>query len=396
MMWRPGKASRGVLVLVACISVLGYLLVEGLPQKTRKRYYKEKIQAAKAMAQGMEVIKRARIAIFGTVNTENDPAATGLIGSGLTPITSKEGVLTAKQTAANPNFAAVMVHLYRRAKLKEGDVVALAFSGSFPALNLASLVAAESLGLEPIIISSVSASRWGANDPELTWLDMERLLFENEVIHHRTMAASLGGEQDRGVGLPPDGVRMVREAIKRNGIELIDPPDLVASFDQRMNIYEEYANDRPIALYVNIGGGAGSVGSALIKKMFAPGLNKDIPATGRLRDSVMTRMIRNGVPVINLINIADLAKRYGLPVKPAATPRVGEGGIYAAMGYNMILAWVVMISLILTIFVLLRMDLKHYMLRVRNALGNHAADGAPVAAIPAAQQAETPTPDKKA
>ncbi len=41
-MWRPGRASRGVLVLVAAISLLGYLLVEGLPEKTRKRHYRQK------------------------------------------------------------------------------------------------------------------------------------------------------------------------------------------------------------------------------------------------------------------------------------------------------------------------------------------------------------------
>ena len=38
LMWRPGKASRSVLVLVAAVSLLGYLLVEGLPEKTRKKH----------------------------------------------------------------------------------------------------------------------------------------------------------------------------------------------------------------------------------------------------------------------------------------------------------------------------------------------------------------------
>lgn len=384
LMWRPGKASRSVLILVACISVLGYLLVESLPHKSRKRFYKEKLQAAKTMARGMEVIKRAKISIFGLINTEADPNATGMIGSGLTPITSKEGSLTAKQTAANPNFAAVMVHLFKRAKLKKGDVVAFGFSGSFPAFNMASIIAAETIGLEPIIISSSSASRWGANDPELTWLDMERLLFENEIIHHRSSAGSMGGEQDRGIGLPPDGVRMVREAIKRNGVELIDAADLTSSFDQRMNIYEELAGDRPIACYVNVGGSAGSVGSALVKKMFSPGLNRDIPTGGRLRDSVITRMSRSGIPVINIYHIATLARRYGLPVKPDRPPQVGEGGIYAAMGYNMILVWTVLVALVLAIFLLLRMDLRHYVVRLRNILGSEQ------------QEAQPPGPDAKA
>jgi len=167
------------------------------------------------------------------------------------------------------------VQMFKRAGLKEGDVVAMAFSGSFPSLNMASLVASEVLKLKPIAISSISASTWGGNDPQLTWLDMERRLFEKGVIHNRSVAASLGGERDRGGGIPPDGIRLLKEAIKRNGVEFIDPPDLASSFDLRMNIYEEHAGGQPIACYVNVGGGAGSVGTPLIKKMFRPGLNRD-------------------------------------------------------------------------------------------------------------------------
>jgi poly-gamma-glutamate system protein len=376
LMWRPGRASRGVLVLVAAISLLGYLLVESLPEKTRKRHYRQKRKAAKVMAQGMEVIRQSRLSLFGRIDLEHDPNGSGMIGSGLTPITSKTGVLSAKITAANPNFAAIMVHLYKRAGLKEGDVVTLAFSGSFPALNLAALAAAETLKLTPIPITSVSASRWGANDPQLTWLDMERRLFEKGVIQHRSVAASLGGERDRGGGIPPDGIRMLKEAIKRNGVEFIDPPDLASSFDLRMNIYEEHAAGRPVACFVNIGGGAGSVGTPLVKKMFKPGLNRTTPHPGRLRDSVMTRMSRNGIPVINLIYIDRLAKRYGLPVRPERPARVGEGGIFAALGYNITLTWVVLLCLVAVIFILLRMDYYHYFLRIRRTLQSNSKKSA--------------------
>jgi len=381
-MWRPGKASRPVLALVALLSVIGYMLVEGLPQKTRKAHYKEKVQAAKLMARGMEVIKRARISIFGRIDAEHDPQATGMIGTGLTPITSNTGILAAKQAAANPNFAAVLVQIYKRAKLKEGDVVAMAFSGSFPSLNLAALVAAETLKLKPLIISSISGSNWGANDPELTWLDMERLLFENGVIHNRTVAASLGGEQDRGVGLPPEGVRMLREAVKRNGVELIDPPDLTSSFDLRMNIYREEAAGQPIAAYVNVGGGVGSVGSSIVKKMFAPGLNRELPSAERIRDSVITRFSRDGVPVIHLVFVEKLAKTYGLS-RGGPPLRVGTGDVYAAMGYNMTLVWGVFLGLLVCIFVLLRMDLKHYGTKLTGFLGRRRPGSSPPPPSPA-------------
>ncbi|MBN2493163.1 MAG: poly-gamma-glutamate system protein [Deltaproteobacteria bacterium] len=391
LMWRPGKASRGTLVLVAGLSVLGYLLVQGLPEKRRKSYYTEKLDASRIMARGMEAIRRARVDIYARIDREHDPLGTGMIGSGLTPITSKEGVLAAKQTTANPNWAAVMVHLFKRAKLKEGDVVAMAFSGSFPSLNLASLAAAEALGLHPVIITSNSASRWGATDPQLTWLDMERLLFEKGITHHRSVAATMGGEQDRGGGLPPDGVQTLREVIRRNGVELLDPPDLPTSFDMRMNIYREEAANRPIACYVNIGGGAGSVGSTLVKKLFSPGLNRTTPQPGRLRDSVMTRMSREGVPVINMVYIATLAPRYGLPVTPTQVPQVGEGGIYAAAGYNMLLVWLTLGGLVIVIFVLLRTDLRHYALRFSNLLRKES-EAAGQDAPPAAKNGSSSQP----
>lgn len=368
LMWKPGRATRGVLVLVAIISIIGYILVEQLPSRQRKKYYNEKIAAARLMDTGMKAIRDKKLMIYGRLDTEHDPNGTGMIGSGLTAITSNGGLLRAKQTSANPNFAAVLVQMFKRVGLKKGDIVAMGFSGSFPSLNLASLVAAEALGLDPIIIASTAASRWGGNDPQLAWLDMERLLFEKGIIHHRSVAASLGGEQDKGGGIPPEGIRLLRKIIKRNGIELIDPASLEASWDLRMNIYQEAAQGQPIKCYVNVGGGLGSVGSTLNKKMFKSGLNRTTPYPDKIRDSVMTRMSRAGIPVIHLHNINRLARRYGLPVQPDHYPEVGEGGIFIDLEYDTTLAWVVLLALIAATFILLRMDVAHYFLRIKSNL----------------------------
>ncbi|RME26157.1 MAG: poly-gamma-glutamate system protein, partial [Deltaproteobacteria bacterium] len=127
MMWRPGRASRSALVLVATISVLGYVAVEQSPHKIKKKYYEEKLRAAKLMDSGMKAIRDQKLLLFGRIDTEHDPNESGMIGSGLSPITSKEGSLQAKQTTANPNWAAVFVHWYRQAGLKKGDVVAMGF-----------------------------------------------------------------------------------------------------------------------------------------------------------------------------------------------------------------------------------------------------------------------------
>ena len=47
-----------------------------------------------------------------------------MIGLSQSPITSTLGHLPVKQTTINPNWAAVMIEMYKKAGLKAGDVVA--------------------------------------------------------------------------------------------------------------------------------------------------------------------------------------------------------------------------------------------------------------------------------
>ena len=127
------------------------------------------------------------------VDRRLDTNDTGLIGVEYTDITTTLGSLAAKRTSTNPAFAAVVVDMLDRAGVRRGDAVAVSFSGSFPALNIAVLSAARALDLRPVIISSVGSSTYGANQPEMTWLDMERVLAEAGLFPYRSIAASLGG-----------------------------------------------------------------------------------------------------------------------------------------------------------------------------------------------------------
>ena len=67
-------------------------------------------------------------------------------------------------------------------------------TGSMPGANIAVLTACKSLGLYPVTISSVGASQWGANQIDFTWLDMEKILFDREIIPSQSVAASIGEE----------------------------------------------------------------------------------------------------------------------------------------------------------------------------------------------------------
>jgi len=105
-----------------------------------------------------------------------DPGLSGLIGLRRSPVTTVHGSLLAKQTTINPNWAAVIVELLQQAGVGRGHRVAVGLSGSFPARNIATLVALQRLEAKAVVIASVGASQYGANVEGLLWPDMERRL----------------------------------------------------------------------------------------------------------------------------------------------------------------------------------------------------------------------------
>src|SRR5690606_28246145 len=137
--------------------------------------------------------------------------------------TSNTGHLPAKALSTNPNYAAVIVAMLKRAGVEKGSVVAMGVSGSFPALNTSAYAALQTLEVRPIIVVSVSGSAWGATDPQYTWLDMERTLYEKRLISFRAAAGSRGGIGDRGFGISKRGRAPLDQAVERAGIRKLDP-----------------------------------------------------------------------------------------------------------------------------------------------------------------------------
>src|SRR5207237_7789040 len=123
-----------------------------------------------------------------------------------------------KRTTSNPDFAAALVRLIASLDLPRGAPIIIVLSGSFVGANVAAIAAAEALGLKPIVIASLSASMWGATDPQFNWLDMAAMLRERGVIRTRTTAAVLGGEGAVGGGMDPAGVAALRASAARDGV----------------------------------------------------------------------------------------------------------------------------------------------------------------------------------
>jgi poly-gamma-glutamate system protein len=370
--WRPKHVSRNVLLLVALLSIGGIVLVELLQTQVKQPNFSEKLKAAKHMAASLEELKRMREKLRIPIDPESDPSQSGVVGWPLSSITSNSGDLGAKQTTINPNFAAVVAHLLKKAGVEKGDVVAVGLTGSFPCLNLAVLSACQALEVTPISITSAAASEYGANIPGFSWLEMEKHLVERDLIpkEYLTVAASLGGTEDKGRGMNPEGRRFLRGLIERLGIPLLWPKTPDEGIEERMATYVEKAQERPIKAYVNVGGGTLSVGTAVGKKMFKPGLNLTVPSGAMDFPSVMLAFAQQGVPVIHLTKVKDLAARYDLPAEPRELPRVGYGNIFYKVEYNLWLVGGVLFVIIAALWLLVRMNLAQTFVSKRAGKGD--------------------------
>lgn len=349
--WRTKSTSTGAQILLIIASIAALLAVQVFKKRESTADYEDMLAASQTCAEGLELIGRWRRRIE-RINPDVDPLGTGLIGIAASPVTTLSGHLLSKQATVNPNWAAVIVRLLRKAGVREGDVVAVAVSGSFPALNLAVYAAIEQIGARPVIIVSASASQWGANVPRLLWVDMARRLRKAGVIESKAVAATLGGEDDRAVGIPDEGLEILRHALQRADIPLLEPQSYEEAVAERIAVYAKHAGVQPLRAFINVGGGTATTGPESIDQFFDPGLVKNAPPRAFTVDTVMGHFLDQKVPVINLWNISTLASRFGLPYPPKTKPRVGSGGIYLAMTYRRWLAALLALALLgLTYFV---------------------------------------------
>ncbi|EQA43738.1 poly-gamma-glutamate system protein [Leptospira broomii serovar Hurstbridge str. 5399] len=350
--WRPTSASVKTYLLIAGISVFGLFLVETFKIQQRQPFYEQKMEASKTADEAFTLIRNMRIERGQVPDPEFDPARSGLIGSFLTAVTSNTGIITAKQTSVNPNFAGLLVDLLKKAGVEDGGTVAVGLSGSFPALNVCVYAAAKSLNLKLVSISSLSSSQWGANDPEFLWADMERELFKEKIFPYRSIALSYGGLEDRALGISPEGKRLLDESVRRNSLPLLTGDSFTSSLDERMRRFTNGAKGESFQAYINVGGGTISVGTKAGKLSFKPGLNKTLPPGAAKIDSVMTRFLLEDVPVIHLTEIEELAKKYGFPLRPKTRPVVGEGEIFSKEEYNRGFAGIVLLAILALVYFL--------------------------------------------
>jgi poly-gamma-glutamate system protein len=345
------RPSFPLIYAAAALSLAYVLLVTAGPGR-QVPLRSEMIEAAALMARAEAAVRVCREERGIAADTTADPNRTGLVGVESSSITTSLGNLAAKRTAANPNFAGLMVRLFDEAGVRKGDAVAVGASGSFPALVIATLSAARVMGVKPLVISSLGASEWGANIPAFNWLDMEECLRKAGILDVTPIARALGGDEDIGRDMSPEGRELLRARIRTSGIPFVENPDLRTNVEERLRLYDEAAGGKPVKAFVNIGGSWANIGTNAEVLKLKPGLVGDvfIPPPGDR--GVLQAMTARKIPVIHLLNIRGLAERYGLPWDPKPLPGPGEGGLYGQPtrgGTSFLLASVVYLLVIVLI-----------------------------------------------
>jgi len=248
----------------------------------------------------------------------NDPAFTGLVGTEMSGITTTIGHLEAKRTTIDPLFASLVVELLAEAGVKSGDTIAIGSSGSFPALLIASLAAAEAMQLHPRVIISLGSSSYGANNPEFTILDIYQLLLENGIFSTGPSAISLGGEYDRGVGFDEDALQLMESKIKKSGYPFIFEPDLKSNVRRRDEIYS-MAGKVHIKAFINTGGSYANMGTDPLSLKLQPGLVGEVKIPGEESQGLIFLMLSRQIPVIHLLYIKGIVQRYNMEWDPVSS-----------------------------------------------------------------------------
>lgn len=369
--------SPGKLCLIAGLAAAAVAALELERRMAQSREAAPQREAIEYFQRGAQAIAQAAREKGLAPDPSFDPRGTFLIGRSWTSITTDEGDPVAKQLSTREEFAGIVVEMLQELKLAPGDVVAVGMTGSFPGLNLAVLGASKALGLRPLVIVSVGASRWGANDPRFTWVDMANVLKQSGVCEFDMLAVSLGGRGDRAKGLTSRGRHALLRAARRSGAPVLVPPSgdvsdtgtadeprgdslagetplgwLSQSVRTRIELYEQAASGQPIRAYINVGGSVASVGIRGSHPGMPEGIVRSLPIGFPLVEAqtgVVGQMTARGIPVVNLDDVRKIWRTYH-PAIPGSqyerTPRETTPGapVSASLSRRRMLAGLLLLA----------------------------------------------------
>lgn len=119
------------------------------------------------------------------------------------------------------------------------------------------------------------------------------------------------------------------EMARSFGAVLILEENVAASIQKRRALYSQFNGGRLPDCFVNIGGASPNYGRTAASLKFPNGL-----VTGRALSAkdpergLIFDYLEEGVPVIHLLNIRDLALKSGITLDPVPFPPLGSEGVF--------------------------------------------------------------------
>ena len=332
------------LAIIFSLSLVCLILFHLSRKKIPLPCYTQMMQAAHQMQDVLAETRQYRQKLGLPINPVLDPALSGLIGEEITPLTTTLGNLEAKQTALNPDFAALITRWLWELEIQSRETVALQLSGSFPSLNIAAIIACEIVEANPVITSSIGASSFGANLPEMTYADVEKRLFERGIIRHRSQWITIGGLNDREILLWEDSDSLLNQVIRRTEYPLLHPNSLQESIQKK---WEFFHSKGGIKVFINVGGNQAALGNCSHSSRLPVGLVREAAYCQDDQRGLLMQFLERGTPVIQFLNVRSLAIRENLPITPTPPYFAGQSDIYFKISHP------VWIKIILVIFLLI-------------------------------------------
>ena len=340
--------KRRPLIAILCLAltlILGAFAL-WVGRRSPKAPHADEMEAAARLHEQASALIRAEKARRGVALAEEDTLGIGLLGYDFTPIMTTAAGLEEKRTSQLPDFAALCVRYFTEAGLRAGDRVGANFSGSYPGLNLAALCAAEVMGLDLRYSASVGSSKYGANNPEYTFPEMTRTLYDAGLISSLPVLVTMGGGGDMGYNmmayvLEEDEDIAAVEALKQRLSDAGMAPAHIDSFEQDIALHEQLYGD--VKAFVNAGGNGLGLGRAdnTVVLSLGSGLLRQQPLKITDNSGLTERYLSKGIPTIHLLNVRALCEQSGIPFDPETLPAVGAAAMYFGAGYprSAVLLW---------------------------------------------------------
>ncbi len=343
-MSRKRRILAGVCLGLALLIAGAAILVTG---QHRRLPCADRMEAAARLHERAAALIRAEKERRGVALAEEDTLGIGLLGYDFTAIMTTAAGLEEKRTSQLPDFAALCVRYFTEAGLKPGDAVGANFSGSYPGLNLAVLCAAEVMGLDLRYSASVGSSKYGANNPEYTFPEMTKTLYDEGLLFRLPVLVTMGGGGDMGYNmmayvLEEDEDIAAVEALKQRLAEAGMAPAVIESFEQDIELHERLYGD--VKAFVNAGGNGLGLGREDNTVVLSLGSGLLSPQKIAVSDNsgLTERYLAKGIPTIHLLNVRALCEESGIPFDPKTAPIIGAAAMYFGKNLSVpaVIAWV--------------------------------------------------------